>query len=164
MRRFFSFALVLCLLAAFAGCSNHQTDAFSEKDLLLNVGGHEYRCRDNIETVIAHLGEDYQYAEGMSCDYDGLDKTYTYPAATFYTNPLAEGDLIGEIYTESDDAATSREIKVGAARSAVTSAYGEPTEEDDYLLIYRAAESGPALCFELENDAVIAIFLTVEPV
>lgn len=156
--------LLALALFALAGCGGNSAPGFSEADLVLTVSGKEYHCRDNIQSVISHLGEDYQYAEGMSCDYDGLDKTYTYPAATFYTNPLAEGDLVGEIYTESGEATTSKEIKIGARKADVTAAYGEPDEEDNYLLIYRAAESGPALCFELENDAVIAIFLTVEPV
>lgn len=159
------FALLLVLvLFALAGCGGKTAPGFSEADLVLMVSGKEYRCRDNIQTVISHLGEDYQYAEGMSCDYDGMDKTYTYPAATFYTNPLAEGDLLGEIYTQSGEASTSKEIKIGAKKADVTAAYGEPQEEDDYLLIYRAAENGPALCFELDRDSVTAIFLTVEPV
>ena len=159
------FALLLaCLLLALAGCGGKTAPGFSEADLVLTVSGREYRCRDDIQQVIGHLGEDYQYAEGMSCNYDGLDKTYTYTAATFYTNPLAEGDLLGEIWSDGAEVSTSKGIGVGAARDEVTAAYGQPTGGDDLLLIYRAAENGPALCFEMENDAVAAIFLTVEPV
>lgn len=158
---------VLCLLAALSGCSNQQgTAGFTENDLVLTVAGKEYRTRNNIETVIENLGDGYQYAEGKSCNYDGLDKTYTYESATFYTNPLAEGDLLSEIYSESPDAATSKGISPGASRADVLAAYGEPTEADDFILIYRAGEeqNAPALCFELENDTVISVFLTVEPV
>lgn len=163
MRRCLCLWLAALLLAALAGCG--KAPGFSESDLILTVSGESYRCRDNIETVIARLGDGYQYAEGMSCNYDGLDKTYTYEAATFYTNPLPEGDLLGEIWSQSDEAATSRDIRVGAKREEVTAAYGEPAEADDYLLIYRAGEGTvPALCFELEGDRVAAIFLTMEPV
>ena len=156
---------VLCLLA-FSGCAGEQAAGFAESDLVLTVAGKEYHTRDNIETVIEALGEGYQYAEGKSCDYDGLDKTYTYPAATFYTNPLAQGDLLAEIYSESPEAATSKGISPGAAKSEVLAAYGDPAEQDDYLLIYRASEEtgAPALCFELEGDTVLAVFLTVDPV
>lgn len=166
MRRFFSFVLALCILAAFTGCSNRQTDAFSEKDLLLNVDGHEYRCRVNIETVIADLGEDYDYAEGKSCDYDGLDKIFTFAQAEFYTNPLSEGDLVSEIYSNSDTVSTSKGIQVGATKDDVASAYGEPAEDDGYLMIYRlSGEIGePSLCFEMESGIVAAIFLTMEQV
>ncbi len=115
--------------------------------------------------MIEALGDGYEYAEGMSCDYDGLDKTYTYEAATFYTNPLAEGDLLAEIYSESPEAATSKGISPGASKADVIAAYGDPAEQDEYLLIYRAGETpSPSLCFELEGDAVTAVFLTVDPV
>ena len=114
--------------------------------------------------VIEALGDGYQYAEGRSCDYDGLDKTYTYPEATFYTNPLAEGDLLEEIYSQSGEVSTSKGIKVGSSRADVLAAYGGPTDQDDWLLLYRAGEGpgNPALCFEIEDGAVAAIFLTVK--
>ncbi|MCI9458613.1 MAG: hypothetical protein HFE44_16865 [Oscillospiraceae bacterium] len=155
----------ICILLAFSGCGGQPAAGFSEKDLTLTVAGKEYRARDNIETVIEALGDGYEYAEGMSCDYDGLDKTYTYEAATFYTNPLAEGDLLAEIYSESPEAATSKGISPGASKADVIAAYGDPAEQDEYLLIYRAGETpSPSLCFELEGDAVTAVFLTVDPV
>ncbi len=158
---------ILCFTIVFPGCSGQQNTAgFSESDLVLTVAGKEYHTRDNVQTVIENLGDGYQYAEGKSCNYDGLDKTYTYDAATFYTNPLAEGDLLSEIYSESPETATSKGLSPGAAKGDVLAAYGEPSESDEYILIYRAGEdvNAPSLCFELENDTVIAVFLTVDPV
>ena len=166
MKKMGCFVLALVLCAALAGCASSGSASFSEEDLVLTVGGNDYRCRDNIETVIADMGDGYTYAEGKSCNYDGLDKTYSYPEATFYTNPLEEGDMLSEIYSVSSQAATSKDITVGADKQAVLDAYGEPAEQDDYLMIYRASEENgaPALCFELEGEKVTAIFLTVEPV
>lgn len=157
--------VALCLLA-FSGCAKQQAAGFGENDLALTVAGKEYHTRDNIQAVIEALGDGYEYAEGKSCDYDGLDKTYTYPQATFYTNPLAEGDLLAEIYSESPEASTSKGLCPGASKADVLAAYGEPAEQDDYLLIYRASEGtgAPALCFELEGETVAAVFLTVDPV
>ena len=155
----------LCLLAL-SGCAGQQAAGFSENDLVLSVAGKEYHTRDNIDTVMVALGDGYEYAEGKSCDYDGLDKTYTYPEATFYTNPLAEGDLLAEIYSESSEFSTSKGISPGASKADVLAAYGEPAEQDEYLLIYRASEGpgAPSLCFELEGDTVFAVFLAVDPV
>ena len=85
--------LSLLLVLSLSGCSGPGKAGFGQDDLVLTVSGREYRVRDNIAVVLEALGDGYQYAEGRSCDYDGLDKTYTYPVATFYTNPLAEGDL-----------------------------------------------------------------------
>ena len=167
MHKYFrGIAGLLCGLLLLAGCSGKAKAGFTQDDLVLTVSGKEYHVRDNVETVIENLGDGYQYAEGKSCDYDGLDKTYTYEAATFYTNPLAEGDLLSEIYSDSPEAATSKGIAPGADRADVIAAYGEPSEADDFLLIYRAGD-GPgtsSLCFELEGDTVTAVFLTVDPV
>ena len=160
-------ALLLALaLFALAGCGGKTTPGFSDADLVLTVSGKEYHCRDNIQAVISHLGEDYQYAEGKSCDYDGLDKTFTFAQAEFYTNPLSEGDLVSEIYSNSDTVSTSKGIQVGATKNDVTAAYGEPAEDDGYLMIYRlSSEIGePSLCFEMESGVVAAIFLTMEQV
>lgn len=161
---------LLPLLAAFlillSACGGGEKPGFTQSDLVLTVAGKEYRTRDNIETVIQNLGDGYRYAEGRSCNYDGLDKTYTYEAATFYTNPLPEGDLLSEIYSASPETSTSKGIAPGAKKGDVLAAYGDPTESDDFLLIYRAGEgtAAPALCFEVESDVVTAVFLTVDPV
>lgn len=154
------------LLAALAGCAAKPAAGFAESDLLLQVNGSTYRCRDNIQTVIAQFGESYDYAEGKSCDYDGLDKTYTYPVATFYTNPLAEGDLLNEIYSKSESVTTSKGLAVGASKADVLAAYGEPVEQDATLLIYRLSNQigAPSLCFELAGERVSAVFLTLEQV
>ena len=84
-------ALAAALTVSLSGCSGSSTSAdasFSDSDLILNIGGDSYTCAVGIDTVTNALGEDYEYAEGLSCAYDGLDKTFTYEDATFYTNPL----------------------------------------------------------------------------
>ena len=158
-------ALAAALTVSLSGCSGSSTSAdasFSDSDLVLNIGGDSYTCAVGIDTVTGALGEDYEYAEGLSCAYDGLDKTYTYEDATFYTNPLEEGDIVTEIYTQSPQVTTSKGLAVGATRQQVEAAYGPPTQEDGYTLYYRVSEQAgePALCFDLEGDTVYAIYLT----
>ena len=166
MRKRIFAALLAAALLLCAGCGGQKNaPGFGEEDLTLTVGGSTYRIQDNIETVLSQLGDGYEYSEGRSCAYDGLDKTYIYPAAEFYTHPLPEGDLIGEIYSKSGEASTSKGIKVGSKKADVVAAYGEPTGGDEYLLIYQVSQEpgNPALCFEMEGDAVDALQLTAEP-
>ena len=90
-------ALAAALTVSLSGCSGSSTSAdasFSDSDLILNIGGDSYPCAVGIDTVTGALGEDYEYAEGLSCAYDGLDKTFTYEEATFYTNPMERGDTV----------------------------------------------------------------------
>lgn len=158
--------LTLSLIAVLVGCGRKSAAGFYENDLVLNISGNAFNCREDIQTVIDALGEGYGYAEGKSCNYDGLDKTYIYEDATFYTHPLPEGDMISEIYTDSAMASTSKGISVGADKADVLAAYGEPETQDEYLLIYRVSSQigQPSLCFALEGNTVVSIYLTLEAV
>ena len=140
-------------LAVLTACSG-QGGGFAQEDLSLTVEGQTFDCDTNITQVIDALGEDYDYAEGMSCAYDGLDKTFSYSEAEFYTNPLEEGDTVTEIYTQDPSVATSKGLAVGATREEVIAAYGQPDEDDGYTLIYRLSDEvgEPSLCFDLEGD------------
>ena len=114
MKKTIMLTAAVCAAVFLGGCSSRETAGFTEKDLVLTISGTEYHSRDNIEDVIANLGDGYQYAEGKSCNYDGLDKTYTYTEAIFYTNPLGEGDLLSEIYSNNGAVSTSKGISIGA--------------------------------------------------
>ena len=148
-------------LAVLTACSGQGGD-FAQEDLSLTVEGQTFDCDTNITQVIDALGEDYDYAEGMSCAYDGLDKTFSYSEAEFYTNPLEEGDMVTEIYTQDPSVTTSKGLAVGGTREEVIAAYGQPDEDDGYTLIYRLSDEvgEPSLCFDLDGDQVMAIFLT----
>lgn len=170
MRQTILGAFLIAALLLIPGCGRDTApDGFSEEDCYLRIEGSEYRCDDDIETVVTALGLDYSYAEGLSCAYDSVDKTFTYELASFYTNPLPEGDLVSEIYTENPAVSTSAGVTAGMRREDVLKAHGEDCEEMGGLLIYRVpgAEGKPgrgALCFELEGNEVIAIFVTTEPI
>ena len=70
--------------------------------------------------------------------------------------------MVTEIYTQDPSVTTSKGLAVGATREEVIAAYGQPDEDDGYTLIYRLSnEVGePSLCFDLDGDQVMAIFLT----
>lgn len=165
-------AFLAVFLAVTAGCGNaNESNAggFTPNDLYLNIADTSYRVDEKIEPVIANLGSGYDYAEGKSCAYDSVDKTFSYAFASFYTNPREEGDIISEIYTESEEVTTSKGVSVGAAKEDVVTAHGDGFEDMGNMLVYRVpgsdGEAGRgALCFEMENNTVIAIFITTEPI
>ena len=163
------FALICALsLGLLAACGNSADTSFTRDDLSLHVAGTTYRLGMAIGTVTDHLGDGYEYAEGRSCDYDGLDKTYIYDLAEFYTFPLEEGDMLSEVYTESPDVTTSKGLKVGVSKRDVLSAYGDDCEDTGYQLIYSLPDKeGPnrgSLCFDLDGDVVKAIYITARSV
>lgn len=160
--------LIVSMMIAGCGQGNSPATGFGQEDLSLSIDGTQYSLKSNIETVISNLGSNYDYSEAISCDYDGLDKTYSYDIAEFFTFPLPEGDLVSEIYTESRSVATSKGIVVGAAKEDVLAAYGEGCEDTGYQLIYRLSDSSEtvnagSLCFDTEDGAVKAIYITTRP-
>jgi hypothetical protein len=146
----------MLLLAACGGAP--KSDAVA-----LVIDGAEYACNQPVEPTLAAFGEGYEYAEGLNCAYDSVDKTFTYPNVTIYTVPLEDGDMIGEIYTEDPAVTSAGGIAVGASKADVVAAHGEGFEDLGNLLVYRSEDQG-SLCFEMENDAVIALFVTTEAI
>jgi hypothetical protein len=159
IRKQFTVALIVSLaLLLFTACSGGTVNAFG-----LVIDGTEYACGAPVDPLLSTFGDGYEYAEGLNCAYDSVDKTFTYPTVTIYTVPLEEGDIVSEIYTENPAVTSTEGIAVGASRADVVTAHGDGFEDLGNLLVYRSSAEG-ALCFEMENDAVVAIFVTTEAI
>ncbi|MCL2068527.1 MAG: hypothetical protein FWH00_01375 [Oscillospiraceae bacterium] len=170
--KFFLTAVLAAMLLVFpAGCG---TDAasktepgFTEADLFLVTDGRQLRCAVNIEEVIAVFGGGYEYSEAVSCLYEGLDKSFIYDIAEFYTYPANGGDYVNEIYTSSPEVTASRGIRAGSTRDDVTAAYGQPAEDTGNLFIYELAvvidsHQSATLSFLFDgNDTVTALWLAI---
>ena len=158
--------LTICLLAACL-CACGSDAGFSKEDLSLTVAGTEITPDTPVSDILAALGEDYDYAEAISCVYTGMDKTYTYAAVTLYTYPDGERDRLMELYCEGADVKTSRGITIGASKADVTAQYGSGYVETGSILSYElpasAGENLPAsLYFLMRDGKVAAIAVTAE--
>ena len=167
MKRF----LVILAVCVFilSGCESKAATGFSKDDLYLVINGKEYYCDINIEEIIADFGEEYRYSEAISCAYDGLDKTFIYDTVEFYTYPTVDGDFVNEIFTFDPDIKTSKNLHVGSTREEVLAAYGDDCEDEGHLLMYKipvanANRDNASLCFLLDDDVVISIWITAEQV
>jgi len=164
MKKTVLFIYLIVLLAA-AGCGqgNPAAPGFGREDLFLNVDGTRFFLHIDIETVFAALGDNYEYSEARSCDHDGMDKTFIYDTAHFYTFPLPKGDTVSEIFTSDLAVATSKGIRVGDGKEDVMAAYGDDCEDTGFQLIYNlpgGSDEGGSLCFDLEDGVVVAIYIT----
>lgn len=174
MKRVFALLLAVLLLVGLAACSGNgagttatANDKFSKNDLYLTIHGTKYTCDGLVDELLATFGEDYTYAEAISCAYDGLDKNFAYDELDIYTRPDGEKDIVTELCAY-DGVESSKNIVIGSSADSVRSAYGEPTAENarlmKYLLAPASAESeGASLYFKLNSDgAVTAIGITAE--
>lgn len=172
-------AIILAAALAFALCAcsaengsvqtgGSTSGAFSQKDLYLSIDGKSYTCDVDISDIVSAFGENYEYSEGMSCAYDGMDKVFTYPELDVYTRPDGDRDIVIELCAYGANTASSAGIKPGASADDVRAAYGEPTSETSRLMSYEIAPAsadseGASLYFKLDSDkAVVAVGVTAE--
>lgn len=88
-------AVLLALLLTACGGSKQTADP------VLQIGGaavEDSTAVDAVLDALNGLGGEYEYAEAVSCVYDGMDKTYTYENAVVYTYPDGDADRLMELY------------------------------------------------------------------
>lgn len=166
MKKVFIAVLALVLALSLAACGARGPAAFSEKDLSLSVNGKAITAATDVQEILAALGDGYDYAEAVSCVYEGLDRTYSYEDCVLYTYPDGESERLMELSCFGGEVKTSRGVALGDTRAAVVAAYGEPTSELGSTISYELSAQGDnlpaALHFLIRGDAVEEITLTAE--
>lgn len=153
--------LAALLLALLSGCAKG-----SAVEPALTVGGTEITGDTSVEDVLEALGDGYEYFEAISCVYEGMDKTYTYPDYILYTYPDGAIDHLMELYCTGGDV-SAKGVTFGASKDEIVEAFGEDYTEEGSMMIYAVepsdANNEPAsVYFELTDGAVSAIALTAE--
>ena len=139
--------LALCLVACDQGKGMEYTFAHN---------GQVVRIGDDGNTVAAALGMYSDYIEEDSCGGEGPDKTFVYPGFRYDTVMQNGVDIIVKIVLTDDSVATPQGIKIGDAKSAVVSAYGDGyTETADGGLVY--TDGNTKLMFGIRDGVVTAI-------
>jgi len=107
---------------------NTFADELNQDDFKADINGTEIKLEDNIEDVVATLGEPIDIIKAPSCKYAGLeDKTYIYDGFTINTYPNFDGslDYVAGIEITIESFETSRKIKIGSSVEEMLAAYGE---------------------------------------
>lgn len=113
---------------------------------------------DNVSKI---LGSTTDYSEAPSCNYDGLDKVFTYGDVNIYTYPHPSGDIINEI--EINDAAITTDkgiAPIGKTIEDIKAVYGEPTAVEG--VTYKYADGDCYTYFYADNGTVTYWGVAVE--
>lgn len=165
MRKIAALTLCVLLLAGLCACGGDSA-SFGADDLSLTVHGSAVTVETPVEEILSLLGQDYDYAEAISCVYEGMDKTFDYADATLYTYPDGDADRLMELYC-TGDVQTAKGLGLGASRDDIVKLYGQDYKEAGSVLAYELPVSSPenlpaSLYFLLKDGTVEAIAITAE--
>ena len=145
------FAAILLLILCFTACDQNKGMEYS-----FSYNGHAIRIGDDGKALSADLGECLDYHEYGSCGAEKKDKEFYYPGFRYDTVWSDEADRIVKIVLTDDRVATPQGIKIGDAKSAVISAYGDDyTETADGSLEY--TDGNARLQFGIRDGVVMSI-------
>lgn len=157
-------ASCVCMCACGSGSGNNSENANSESENAGNKNeasyvfiydGMELSVNEEIESVIAKLGEPVAYYEAASCAFEGLDKIYTYSSFQLDTYPLDGVDMLASIYFKDDLVQTQEGISLYMTKDDMIAAYGEATTVNGNEYIYEKGNG--RLRFILKEDEIISI-------
>lgn len=145
------FAAILLLVCCLTACDQNKGGEYS-----FTYNGQDVRIGEDGNAVASALGSPVDYIEEDSCGGEGPDKTFVYPGFRYDTVMQGGVDRIVKIVLTDDSVATPQGIRIGDAKSAVISAYGDGyTETADGGLVYTAKDT--KLMFGIRDGAVTAI-------
>ena len=127
----------------------------NEASFVFSYDGMEISVNEEIESVVAKLGEPVAYYEAASCAFEGLDKFYTYSSFQLDTYPQDGKDMLASIYFKDDLVKTTEGISLYMTKDDMISAYGEATTVNDNEYIYEKGNG--RLRFILKDDEIISI-------
>lgn len=164
MRRAGIFAALLAVLLTACGGGK------ASPEPVLEINGVSIGCDTEVNSILNTLDAldgTCEYAEAISCVYDGMDKTYSYADAVVYTYPDGGGDKLMELSCSGGGVQTPAGISLGDTRDKIIQTYGGSFSEAGTILSYEEAPSTPemepaSLYFELSDGKVCAIGITAE--
>ena len=148
------FAAILMLLLCFVACDQNTGVEYS-----FSYNGTAVRIGEDGKALCAALGDYIDYRESGSCGAEQNDKEFYYPGFRYDTVWSNGADRIVRIVLTDDSVATPQGIRIGDAKSAVVTAYGDSyTETADGSLVY--TDGVTKLMFGIRDGVVTAIHYT----
>ena len=122
----------------------------------LKVGNFLIEMDQNIDEVLAALGEPQGVFVAPSCAFDGEDRIFQYPSVQIHTYPKGDEDFVHTISLRDDTVRTTEgRIYLGASLQSVIDAYGDDYEHDSGMYTYTRGLT--TLEFFIEDDIVMGI-------
>jgi len=109
----------------------------------------------NMDYVLAQLGEPLGVFEAPSCAFDGIDRIFGFPGIQIHTYPDGDLDRVHTISFLDDSLSTTNGIFLGSSWDDVVAIYGNDYVQDVAMFTYTIDRT--TLSFFVEGDVVMGI-------
>jgi len=109
----------------------------------------------DIDYLLAQLGEPLGVFEAPSCAFDGIDRIFGFRDIQIHTYPDGELDRVHTVSFLTDNIATTGGIALGSSVSAMLAAYGQGYEYDSGMYVFTSV--GTTLSFFTDGTDVVGI-------
>jgi len=125
-------------------------------DFALRVGDFLIEMDQDIEKVLAAIGEPQGIFVAPSCAFDGEDRIFQYSNIQIHTYPKGEADLVHTISLRDDTIRTTEgRIRLGSNQQDMLEMYGDEYEYDNGMYTYTRGST--LLEFYVEDGIVTGI-------
>lgn len=128
-----SILMLVSVCACTSGGGNTPADGY-----VFKKGNVTVAIDADLAPIVDALGEYLYYDEAPSCAHEGKSKYYTYAGIDIESYPKGGKDLVYMIALLDDTVSTVEGLRVGDSREDVIDIYGEPTNDLEKNLLYRA--------------------------
>ena len=136
-------------------------DQFDENtDLSFTYGSYTIVLNEDMQNVIANLGEDYSY----STEPDSEIKVYDYGefSVSAISSEDDETDRVAKITLKAENVSTGKGIAIGSPLSDVFKIYGDNYQHPDSgVYRYYSSDGSSCLQFSSDNSSITNIIITV---
>lgn len=140
--------------------NQNEVPSFKEEDMSINYNNAKISLDKRFSDISSSLGNPDSRQENPSCGLsdNGKGFVYVYGNLTINTYMRNNVEYVETIFVEGNSSAkTDKSIVVGSNASDVKAKYGNPTSEDEMIMIYSIGDK--QMMFYLENGNVSGVFI-----
>lgn len=140
---------------SYSDSADFSSGEFTSDDLVFVYNGIKINLDEDINDVIAALGQPVDMISAPSCYYDGDDKTFVYDGFKINTYPDGNNDYVVSIELVSDSVSTVKGVSTGMNIDDALAVYGQDYTVNGFNYQYQTGDK--YMYFYVQNGVISVI-------
>lgn len=140
---------------SYSDSADFSSGEFTSDDLVFVYNGIKINLDEDINDVIAALGQPVDMISAPSCYYDGDDKTFVYDGFKINTYPDGNNDYVVSIELVSDSVSTVKGVSTGMKIDDALAVYGQNYTVNGFNYQYQIGDK--YMYFYVQNGVISVI-------